>query len=155
MILANITHPVFIVAFPLWAAPIVGGGLLMEAWIARLKFQLSWRSTFVAIVAVNLVSAILAVPLLLVGRELLHPLEDALHLQLTHGYRDFTGAPSLVVAYVLTTIINTGVETAMLMKFWNVPASLRPFRWWLLANGISNGLVFAAFIALLVLTTSS
>ncbi|MSR41859.1 MAG: hypothetical protein EXS10_08180 [Phycisphaerales bacterium] len=149
MLLANRSHPILIEVIPLWAAPIICGGLLAEAFIARRKFGLSNRSTVLAVLAVNIVTAMLALPILLFGTELLYPVEEMFGLPLNFNSRIFAGVPSYAIAYCLTTLINTAVEVAMLRHIWKVPSSMHPFRWWLLANATSNGLAFAALIVLL------
>ncbi len=148
--LANVTHPIFVFVLPMWAAPIICGGLLMECWIARRRFELRWRSVFFAVFVVNVFSAMLALPLLFVGTETLGRIADSLDLHLTHGTNDLTGLLSWAAAYIMATVINTGVETALLIHYWKVSPSMHPFRWWFLANGASNGLAFAAMLVLLL-----
>ena len=130
-LLANLTHPIIFQVLPMWSAPIIGGGLIMEA-------------------IVNLATALLALPILFVGFEVLYPLEESLGLKLQSGWRDYSSMPTFVVVYALTTLINIAIEVALLRSIWKVPLSLHTFLWWGAANALSNGIVFLALMALML-----
>ena len=149
-LLANLTHPIIFQVLPMWSAPIIGGGLIMEAIVARTKFHLNWRATVIAIIVVNLATALLALPMLFVGFEVLYPLEESLGLKLQSGWRDYSSMPTFVVVYALTTLINIAIEVALLRSIWKVPLSLHTFLWWGAANALSNGIVFLALMALML-----
>ncbi len=148
-IVANITHPVVPLLVGIWAAPIIGGGLLIEGWFARSKFNLRMGQAIAAVLTVNLASAMLAIPIAAVGFEGLARIEQSLHLKLQGGgWQNYDTLPSFLLAFIVTTLINALFEAWMIKRFWNVPSECKVYRWWLLANALSNGLVFLVLLAL-------
>lgn len=144
LILANTTHPVVILLVGIWGAPIVGGGLLVEAWFALWRFGLRPKQVIAMVLITNVITALLAVPLATVSIEWLSRLEESMDL----GWRDHAGLPSFALAFIGTTLVNAIIEAWVIRRFWKVPSERHVFRWWLLANALSNGLVFLAFIVL-------
>ena len=133
-ILANVVWPALYLLGRLLSFWVIALGLLIEFLFVRWLTRLDWKRAIWADVAMNLVSALLGIILIPVAG-----------LILVLPFPATFGLASWVATFCVAVLINTSVESFVLLKGFK--QSIRRKEFWLLclANALSVGVAFGSF----------
>ena len=128
-LLANLAWPGTTVAFGVMAIPVVGLGLLFEWAVVARVFGLAAGRAALAAIVMNVVSAMVGVP-----------------LAYTIGGVLADEAVGAIGFLVLLSFFSAAIEAATLARWFGVPATGRSFAWLAGVNVASCVIVTLAFV---------
>ena len=133
--LANLAWPGTAMAFGVMAIPIVGLGLLFEWAVVARVFRLAAGRAALAAIVMNVVSAVVGVP-----------------LAYTIGGVVSDEAVGAIGFLVLLSFLSAAVEAATLARWFGVPANGHTFAWLAATNLVSCAVLIGVFVAVWSLT---
>ncbi len=128
--LANLAWPGTTVAFGVMAIPIVGLGLLFEWAVVARVLELAVGRAALAAVVMNVVSALVGVP-----------------LAYTIGGVLADEAVGAIGFLVLLSFLSAAIEAATLARWFGVPTNGRTFAWLAATNLVSCAVLIGVFVA--------
>jgi hypothetical protein len=134
-VLANVVWPALILLDRLVSIYVILAGLALEYFFVWRHTGLGAARSFVANILMNTVSLVLGLLLIpLVGFMVVVPLPATF------------GDAAWVLTYVAAVLINTFVESLVLIRFarWDFERPPIRFRWLAVANGLSVGVALAS-----------
>ena len=128
-LLANLAWPGTTVAFGVMAIPVVGLGLLFEWAVVARVFGLAAGRAALAAIVMNVVSALVGIP-----------------LAYTIGGVLADEAVGAIGFLVLLSFLSAAIEAATLARWFGIPANGRTFAWLAATNLVSCAVLIGAIV---------